>query len=64
LRGDVHANSAKGYVSIFEGGMRGVYQYCKGKHLHRYLAEFDHRYNHRVALGYCDIDHTRRNRWR
>jgi hypothetical protein len=38
--------------------MRGVYQHCKEKHLHRYLAEFDHRYNHRVALGYSDIDRT------
>ena len=26
--------------------------------LHRYLAEFDHRYNYRVALGYSDIDRT------
>jgi hypothetical protein len=38
--------------------MRGVYQHCKEKHLHRYLAEFDHRYKHRVALGYSDIDRT------
>jgi hypothetical protein len=35
--------------------MRGVYQHCKEKHLHRYLAEFDHRYNHRVALRYSDL---------
>jgi hypothetical protein len=26
--------------------------------LHRYLAEFDHRYNHCVALGHSDIDRT------
>jgi hypothetical protein len=36
--------------------MRGVYRHCNQKHLHRYLAEFDHRHNHRVALGYSDID--------
>ena len=54
----VHTNSAEGYFSIFKRGMRGVYQHCKEKHLHRYLAEFDHRYNHRVALGYSDIDRT------
>jgi hypothetical protein len=54
----VHTNSAEGYFSIFKRGMRGVYQHCKEKHLHRYLAEFDHRYNHRVALGYSDNDRT------
>jgi hypothetical protein len=27
--------------------MRGVYQHCSEKHLHRYLAEFDFRYNNR-----------------
>ena len=54
----VHTNSAEGYFSIFKRGMRGIYQHCKEKHLHRYLAEFDHRYNHRVALGYSDIDRT------
>jgi transposase-like protein len=54
----IHTNSAEGYFSIFKRGMRGVYQHCAEKHLHRYLAEFDHRYNHRVALGYSDIDRT------
>jgi len=34
--------------------MRGVYQHCSEKHLHRYLAEFDFRYNHREALGWND----------
>ena len=37
--------------------MRGVYQHCGKKHLHRYLAEFDFRYSNRVALG---IDDTAR----
>jgi hypothetical protein len=54
VRGDVHTNTAEGYFSIFKRGMRGVYQHCKEKHLHRYLAEFDFRYNHRTALGYTD----------
>ena len=26
-------------------------QHWKGKHLHRYLAEFDFRYNNRIALA-------------
>jgi ISXO2-like transposase domain len=40
--------------SIFKRGMKGVYQHCGEKHLHRYLAEFDFRYNNRVALGVDD----------
>ena len=54
----IHTNSAEGYFSIFKRGMRGVYQHCKEKHLHRYLAEYEFRYNHRVALGVGDIDRT------
>ena len=46
-RGDVTTNTVEGYFSIFKRGMRGVYQHCKEKHLHRYLAEFDFRYNTR-----------------
>jgi transposase-like protein len=57
-RGDVTTNSVEGYFSIFKRGMKGVYQHCGEKHLHRYLAEFDFRYNHRVALGCSDIDRT------
>jgi hypothetical protein len=41
----------KGFYSIFKRGMKGVYQHCKEKHLHRYLAEFDFRYSHGIALG-------------
>jgi transposase-like protein len=47
-RGEVHTNTVEGYFSIFKRGMRGVYQHCKEKHLHRYLAEFDFRYNNRA----------------
>ena len=52
----VHTNTAEGYFSVFKRGMRGVYQHCAEKHLHRYLAEFDFRYNTRSALGYTDGD--------
>lgn len=55
-RGDVTTNSVEGYFSIFKRGMKGVYQHCKEKHLHRYLAEFDFRFNHRVKLGFNDGD--------
>ena len=53
-RGDVHTNSAEGYFSIFKRGMTGVYQHCAEKHLHRYLAEYDFRYNTRSKLGIED----------
>jgi hypothetical protein len=54
----VHTNSAEGYFSIFKRGMKGVYQHCSEKHLHRYLAEFDFRYNARIALGTDDTART------
>lgn len=57
-RGDVTTNSVEGYFSIFKRGMKGVYQHCKEKHLHRYLAEFDFRYNNRVATGVDDMMRT------
>ena len=54
VRGDVHTNCAEGYFSIFKRGMRGIYQHCAEKHLHRYLAEYDFRFNNRSALGVND----------
>jgi hypothetical protein len=54
LNHTVHTNTVEGYFSVFKRGMRGTYQHCKEKHLHRYLAEFDFRYNNRVALGVSD----------
>ena len=36
--------------------MKGVYQFCGETHLHRYLAEFEFRYNNRVAHGVNDKD--------
>jgi hypothetical protein len=38
--------------------MNGTYQHCAEKHLHRYLAEFDFRFNNRVALGVSDDART------
>jgi transposase-like protein len=50
----IHTNTVEGYFSVFKRGMRGTYQHCSEKHLHRYLAEFDFRYNNRVKLGVND----------
>lgn len=52
----IHTNTIEGYFSIFKRGMKGVYQHCAKRHLNRYLAEFDFRYNNRIALGCNDSD--------
>jgi transposase-like protein len=48
VRGDVTTNTVEGYFGIFKRGMKGNYQHCAEKNLHRYLAEFDFRYNTRA----------------
>lgn len=50
----VHTNTVEGFYSIFKRGMRGVYQHCASRHLHRYVAEFDFRYTNRIAAGVDD----------
>src|SRR6266568_4486680 len=60
VRGDIHTNTVEGFYSIFKRGMKGVYQHCSEKHLHRYLAEFDFRYSNRVRLGVDDPTRTTR----
>jgi transposase-like protein len=59
-RGEFHTNTIEGYFSIFKRGMKGVYQHCGKQHLHRYLAEFDFRYNNRVGLGVHDVERADR----
>jgi transposase-like protein len=53
-RGDVHTNTLEGFFSIFKRGLVGVYQQMSEAHLHRYLAEFDFRFNNRERLGIDD----------
>ena len=60
VRGDAYTNTVEGYYSIFKRGMKGIYQHCSEKHLHRYLAEFDFRYNYRVARGVNDVERADR----
>ncbi|MFZ1962328.1 MAG: IS1595 family transposase [Roseiarcus sp.] len=55
---NVNTNTVEGFYSIFKRGMKGIYQHCKEKHLHRYLAEFDFRYSNRVRLGVDDVERT------
>ena len=56
VRGNVHTNTVENVWSVFKRGMKGIYQHCGEAHLHRYLAEFDFRYNRRSALGVSDTE--------
>ena len=60
VRGDVTTNTVEGYFSVFKRGMKGTYQHCKEKHLHRYLNEFDFRFSNRMALGVSDVARAER----
>jgi hypothetical protein len=44
----------EGYFSLLKRGITGVYHHVSEAHLHRYLAEFDFRYNNRAKLGVND----------
>ncbi len=46
-RGEVHTNSIEGFFGLLKRGITGVYHHVGKHHLHRYLSEFDFRYNHR-----------------
>jgi transposase-like protein len=58
VRGDVHINTAEGYFSILKRAIYGTYHHVSQRHLKRYLAEFDFRYNERSALGVEDAERT------
>jgi transposase-like protein len=48
--GDIHTNTIEGYFSLLKRGIIGVYHHVDKHHLHRYLTEFDFRYNNRKNL--------------
>jgi hypothetical protein len=56
VREVIHSNTIENVFSVFKRGMVGVYQHCGEAHLHRYLAEFDFRYNRRAALKVSDTE--------
>ncbi len=47
VRGNASTNSVEGYFSILKRGLNGIYHSVSKKHLHRYLAEYEYRYNNR-----------------
>ena len=58
VRGEWHSNTVEGYFAILKRGVIGTFHSVSEAHLHRYLAEFDFRYNTRVALGVNDTMRT------
>jgi hypothetical protein len=56
VRGDIHSNTVEGYFSILKRGITGTYHHVSQAHLKRYLAEFDFRYNERMALKVPDAE--------
>jgi ISXO2 transposase-like protein/transposase-like zinc ribbon protein len=47
VRGDVTTNSIESAFSLLKRGIIGQYHKLSGKHLHRYLREFEYRFNRR-----------------
>lgn len=58
VRGTTHTNTVEGFFSILKRGLYGTYQHVSKEHLHRYLSEFDFRYNSRDKLGVDDSTRT------
>ena len=48
LGGYIHINTAENFFSILKRGIIGSYHHVSEAHLHRYLGEFDFRYNNRA----------------
>jgi transposase-like protein len=58
VRGNVHTNTVESYFSILKRAIYGTYHHVSQRHLKRYLAEFDFKYNERIALGVDDEART------
>lgn len=56
----IHVNTAESFFSIVKRGITGTYHGVSEAHLHRYLAEFDFRYNNRSRLGCEDAERADR----
>jgi transposase-like protein len=60
VRGDAYTNTTESVFSLLKRWINGTYHDISQQHLHRYLAEFDFRYNNRIALGIADSERTER----
>ncbi len=48
VRGDAHTNTVEGFFSQLKRSLDGTHHHVSAKHLHRYVDEFDFRYNSRT----------------
>ena len=53
-----HSNTVESAFSLLKRGVYGTFHSISRKHLHRYAAEFDFRWNTRVRLGVNDEQRT------
>ncbi len=49
VRGTASTNTVEGYFSLLKRGLTGTYHHVSARHLHRYLDEFNFRYNARTV---------------
>ena len=61
VRGNVHTNTVENYFSLLKRGINGIFHHISKKHLHKYLNEFDFRYNLRKIDDSNIIAATLRN---
>ncbi len=47
VKGDIHTNTIESFWAILKRGIMGQFHWVSKKHLQRYLAEFEYRYNRR-----------------
>ena len=52
----IHTDTIEGFISIIKRGMKGIFNIADIINLNSCLAEFDFRYNNRVALDVNDTD--------
>lgn len=60
VHGIFHRSNVENYFFPLKHGMKDVYKHCGKQPLHGYLAEFDFRYNNRIALGAADAERAGR----
>ena len=47
VRGDIYTNTAESFFALLKRGVYGTFHAVSKKHLHRYLSEFEFRWNTR-----------------
>src|SRR3954451_17163533 len=51
-----HTNTVESFFALLKRAVYGQFHHISEAHLHRYLAEADFKYNHRIALGIDDTE--------